>query len=84
MDTGSVLQRKGAGQPQISEKEIESVKWHIPEALETPFMVLLRSYRSHAPLLTKFCIETCNFMHTKCSYCKPLSQKISCIEKNLQ
>ena len=86
METGSVLQRKGAGRPQISEEYIESVRviYSIPEALESPFAGLLRSYGSHAPLFTKFYIETCEFMHIKCSYCKPLSQKISRDEKNLQ
>ena len=73
-DIGSVLQRKGAGQSQISE-EIESVKVHILEPLESPFVGLLHTYRSHASLFTKLCIETYNFMLIKCSYCKPLSQK---------
>ena len=83
METGSVLQRKGAGRLQISEEKIESVRvayqklWKLPSRL-------LRSYRSHAPLFTKFCIETCDFMHIKCSYCKPLSRKINHDEKNLQ
>ena len=34
----------------------------MPEALLSLFAGLLRSYRSHAPLFTKFCIETCDFM----------------------
>ena len=84
METGSVLLKKGAGRPQISEEEIESVRVHIPEALESPFAGLLRSYRFHAALFTKFCIESCDFMHIQCSYCKPLSQKISRDEMNLQ
>ena len=84
METGSVLQRKGVGRPQISEEEIESVRVALPEALESLFAGLLRSYRSHAPLFTKFCTETWDFMHIKCSYCKPLSQKLSRDEKNLQ
>ena len=83
MGTGSVLQRKKAGRPQISQ-EIESMRVAYTKALESPFAGLLCSYRSHAPLFTKFCIETCNLMHINCSYCKPLSQKISRDEKNLQ
>ena len=86
METGSVLQRKEPGQPQhpqISE-EIESVWWHIPKALESPFAELLHSYGSHTPPFTKFCIKTCGFVHIKFSYCKLLSQKISHNEKNLQ
>ena len=57
-------------------KKLNLCEWHIPEARERPFAGLLRSYRSHAPLFTKFCIETCDCMHIMCSYCKPLSQKI--------
>ena len=72
METGSVLQRREAGRPQMSE-EIESVPvaYRLPEALESSFAGLLRNYKSHAPLFTKFCIENCDFMHIKCSYCKP-------------
>ena len=65
METGSVLLKKRAGRPQISEEEIESVQVHIPEALESLFAGLLRSYRFHAALFTKFCIETCDFTHIK-------------------
>ena len=66
------------------QKKLNLCEWHIPEALESPFAGLLCSYKSHTPLFTKFCIETCDFMHIKYSYCKPLSQKISHDEKNLQ
>ena len=65
IETNSVLLKKGAGRPQISEEKIESVQVHIPETLESPFAGLLRSYRFHATLFTKFCIETCDFMHIK-------------------
>ena len=85
METCNVPQRKGPGRPQTSEEEIESVRVaYIRSLIENPFAGLLRSYRSHAPLFTKFCIKTCNYMHIKCSYCKLLSQKISCDEKKLQ
>ena len=84
METGSVLQIKGAGRPQISEKEIEPVRVAYTRALKSPFAGLLHSYRSQAPLFTKFCIETCDFIHIKCSYCKALTQKISHDENNLQ
>ena len=84
METGSVLQRKGAGRPQRSEEEIESVRVAYTRSPRKSIRGALRSYRSHAPLFTKFCIETCDFMHIKSSYCKPLSQKISRDEKNLQ
>ena len=50
-------------------KKLNLCKWHIPEALESPFARLLRSYRSHASLFKKFCIETYDFRHVKCSYC---------------
>ena len=50
-------------------KTLNLWEWHIPEALERSFSGLLRSYRLHAPLFTKFCIETCDFMQLKkCSY----------------
>ena len=77
IETGSGLQRKGTGQPQISGEEIESVQAAYTRSPRN-------SYKSHTPLFTKFCIETCDFMHIKYSYCKPLSQKISHNEKNLQ
>ena len=54
MKTGSVLQRKGAGRPQISEEEMESVRVAYTRSPRSPFARLLRSYRSHAPLYTKF------------------------------
>ena len=50
------------------QKKLNQCEWHIPEAIESPFLGLLRSHRSHAALITKFCIETCDFMHIKCSY----------------
>ena len=50
METGSVLQRKRAAGPHISEEEIESVRVAYTRSLESPFTALLRSYRSHAPL----------------------------------
>ena len=65
-------------------KKLNLCKWHIPEALESPFTGLLCSYKCHASLFTKFCIETCDFMHIKCSYRKSSSQKINCDEKNWQ
>ena len=37
------------------QKKLNQCEWHIPEAIESPFAGLLRSYRSHAPLFTKFC-----------------------------
>ena len=58
-------------------KKLNLCKWHIPEAIKCPFAGLLRSYRSHAPLLPTFCTEAYDFMHIKCSCCKLLSQKIS-------
>ena len=66
------------------QKKLNLCVWHIPEALKSLFARLLCSYRSHTPLVTKFCIETYGFMNIKCSYCKPLSQNISRNEKNLQ
>ena len=63
-------------------KKLNLCKWHIPESLESRFAGLLRCYRSYAPLLTKLSIKTCDFTHIKCSYCKSLSQRISCDEKN--
>ena len=39
------------------QKKLNLCEWHIPEALESPFVGLLRSYRSHAPLFTKFFIN---------------------------
>ena len=84
MEIGNVLQKKGTGRPEISEEEIKFVRVALPEVLESPFAGLLRSYRSYTPLFTTFCVATCDFMHIKCSYCKPLSQKIRRDEKNLQ
>ena len=46
METGSVLQRKGAGQPQISKLKLNLCKWHIPEALKSPFAMQLQIPRS--------------------------------------
>ena len=43
-------------------KKLNLCEWHIPEALESPFARLLRSYKSHDLLFTKYCIETCDFM----------------------
>ena len=48
------------------QKKLNLYEWHIPEDLESPFAGLLHSYRSHAPLFTKFCIETA----TLYIYCK--------------
>ena len=48
------------------EKKLNLCEWHILEALKKPFVRFLRSYKSHAPIFTKFCIETCYFMHIKC------------------
>ena len=73
METGSVLQRKGAGRPQISENKIESVLVAYTRNPRKSIRGLLSSYRSHAPLFTKFWIETCDFIHVKCSCCKPLT-----------
>ena len=73
METDSVLQKKGAGPPQISEEEIESVRVAYTKTPRKSFAGLLRSCRSHAPLFTKLCVETWNFMDRKCSYYKPLS-----------
>ena len=58
-------------------KKLNQCMWHIIKTLKSPFAGLLCSYRSHTPLFTKFGIETCDFMHINCSYCKLLSQKIS-------
>ena len=84
IETGSVLQRKGADRLQISEEEIESMRVAYSRSPRKSIRGLLCSYRFDAPLFTKFCIETCDFMHTKCSYCKLLSQMISRDENNLQ
>ena len=63
METGSVLQRQGAGRPQIPEEEIESVRVAYIKSRRKSIRRLLPNCRSHAPLFTKFCIEICDFMH---------------------
>ena len=63
IETGNVLQRKGAGQPQTSEEEIESVRVAYTRSPRKSIRGASRSYRSDAPLFTKFCTETFNFMH---------------------
>ena len=42
-------------------KKLNLCEWHIPEALESLFEGLLRSYRFHAPLFTKFLYRNLRF-----------------------
>ena len=60
METGSVLQKKGADRSQILEEEIESVLVAYSRGPRKSIRGASTSYRSHAPLLTKFCIKTCD------------------------
>ena len=81
MDTDSLLQRKGAPQPQISE-EIESVQMAYSRSPGKSICRAFTQLQIPCSTIHKVCIETCNFMHIKCSNCKPLSQKIRCDKKN--
>ena len=85
METGSVFRERKLADLKYQKKKLNLCEWHIPEALESLFAGLLPKCRSHAPRFTNFCIEICDLAYTvKRSYCKPLSQKISHDEKNLQ
>ena len=53
-----MLHRQGAGRPQISEEEIESVRVaYTRSPRKSICRLLLPNCRSHAPLFTKFCIK---------------------------
>ena len=58
-----MLQRKGAGQPQISDEKIESVRVAYTRSPIQLIRRLLFNCRFHAPLFTKFGTEICDFMH---------------------
>ena len=58
-------------------KKLDLCVWHKPEALESAFAGILRSYRYHSPLFIWFCINVCDFMHVKRSNYRLLGQKIS-------
>ena len=76
-----VCYRERAGRPKLSEK-IKSVQ--VAYTRSPRKSICEASTQLQIPPFTKFFIQTCNFMHIKCNYCKPLSQKINCNEKNLQ
>ena len=88
-----MLQRQGAGRPQISEEEIESVRMAYTRSPRKSIRRLTIPKILHSTQLQipRFTIPKALHKNlrlyaytVKCSYCKPLSQKISHDEKNLQ
>ena len=81
METGSAVQKRELADLTHQKKKLNMCVHHVLQDLESPF---LRSFRYDDSLSIKFFIKTCDFMHMKCSYYRPLSQKISRNEKSLQ
>ena len=84
METVSMLHRKRAGRPQISE-EIESVRVAYTRSPRKPIRGASTQLQIPHSTIHKVLHRNLRyFMHMKCSYCKPLNQKVSRDEKNLQ